>query len=48
MAREYRHIEQYKKEILQLKEERLSKREIGEKIRIQQGSNKVVSANIST
>ena len=32
MAREYRHIKQYEKEILQLKEEGYTKREIGEKL----------------
>ena len=32
MAREYRHIQQYEKEILQLKEEGYTKREIGEKL----------------
>ena len=31
MPREYRHIEQYGKEILELKEQGLTKREIGEK-----------------
>ena len=31
MPREYRHIEQYEKEILELKEQGLTKREIGEK-----------------
>ena len=31
MPREYRHIEQYEKEILELREQGLSKREIGEK-----------------
>ena len=32
MAREYRHIQQYEKEILQLKEKGYTKREIGEKL----------------
>ena len=32
MPREYRHIQQYEKEILQLKEEGYTKREIGEKL----------------
>ncbi len=32
MAREYRHIKLYEKEILQLKEEGYTKREIGEKL----------------
>ena len=32
MSREYRHIEQYEKEILNLKEKGLTKREIGEKL----------------
>ena len=32
MFREYRHIEQYEKEILNLKEKGLTKREIGEKL----------------
>ena len=31
MPREYRHIKQYEKEILELKEKGLTKREIGEK-----------------
>ena len=31
MPREYRHIEQYEKEILELREQGLTKREIGEK-----------------
>ena len=31
MPREYRHIEQYEKEILKLREQGLTKREIGEK-----------------
>lgn len=31
MSREYRHIKQYEKEILELKEKGLTKREIGEK-----------------
>ena len=31
MSREYRHIKQYEKEILELKEQGLTKREIGEK-----------------
>lgn len=30
MPREYRHIKQYEKEILELKEQGLTKREIGE------------------
>ena len=32
MPREYRHIEQYEKEILELRERGLTKREIGEKL----------------
>ena len=32
MSREYRHIKQYEKEILELKEKGLTKREIGEKL----------------
>ena len=32
MPREYRHIEQYEKEILKLKEKGLTKRDIGEKL----------------
>ena len=32
MPREYRHIEQYEKEILKLREQGLTKREIGEKL----------------
>ena len=32
MPREYRHIEQYEKEILNLKEKGLTKRDIGEKL----------------
>ena len=32
MAREYRHIEQYEKEIMKLREEGLSQREIGERL----------------
>ena len=32
MSREYRHIKEYEKEILELKEQGLSKREIGEKL----------------
>ena len=32
MPREYRHIEQYEKEILELREQGLTKREIGEKL----------------
>ena len=32
MSREYRHIKQYEKEILELKEQGLTKREIGEKL----------------
>lgn len=32
MPREYRHIKQYEKEILELKEKGLTKREIGEKL----------------
>ena len=31
MPREYRHIEQYEKEIIELKEKGLTKREIGER-----------------
>ena len=34
MPREYRHIEQYEKEIIELKEKGLTKREIGERIGI--------------
>ena len=34
MSREYRHIEQYEKEIIELKEKGLTKREIGEKFGI--------------
>ena len=34
MTREYRHIEQYEKEITELKEKGLTKREIGEKFGI--------------
>ena len=32
MSREYRHIEQYEKEIMKLREEGLSQREIGERL----------------
>ena len=32
MPREYRHIEQYEKEIMKLREEGLSQREIGERL----------------
>ena len=32
MPREYRHIKQYEKEIMELKEKGLTKREIGEKL----------------
>ena len=32
MSREYRHISEYEKEILELKEKGLTKREIGEKL----------------
>lgn len=32
MPREYRHIEQYEKEILELREQGLTKREIGERL----------------
>ena len=32
MAREYRHIKEYEKEILELKEKGLTKREIGERL----------------
>ena len=34
MPREYRHIEQYEKEIIKLKEKGLTKREIGERFGI--------------
>lgn len=34
MPREYRHIEQYEKEIIELKEKGLTKREIGERFGI--------------
>ena len=34
MSREYRHIEKYEKEIIELKEKGLTKREIGEKFGI--------------
>lgn len=34
MARKYRHISEYEKEILELKEKGLTKREIGEKFRL--------------
>ena len=32
MAREYRHVKEYEKEILELKEKGLTKREIGERL----------------
>lgn len=34
MARSYRHIQQYEKELLELKEQGLTVREIGEKYRL--------------
>ena len=34
MAREYRHIKQYEKEIFELKEQGLSQRQIGERLGI--------------
>ncbi len=34
MAREYRHIKQYEKEILELKDQGLSQRQIGERLGI--------------
>ena len=39
MSREYRHIEQYEKEIIELKEKGLTKREIGEKFGISKEHN---------
>lgn len=40
MPREYRHIEQYEKEIIELKEKGLTKREIGERYGNKQGPSK--------
>ena len=42
MPREYRHIEQYEKEIIELKEKGLTKREIGERFGISKGQVKGV------
>ena len=42
MSREYRHIKQYEKEIMHLREEGLTYREIGEQLGIEQSKIRCV------